>query len=240
MQTLRRLQELAERTVRQAVAKAGQTNKLLAAADPSQFIPDGAAEEYFSLAFSQWRGGLALINELAGDLITIPMYDDLISKAIVRSSGTYMDILNTLIGDKAFKTLREPIFGEFYKGSLVQYGDVRPLLVELGGGSVDPFAPMAGGITSGKLMTDWLGENGIQTNQKIWLYGFEDQPRRVFNGHLQMDGLVFESWEDDGLLVAPQDTWLRRTHYQVGDHWGCACVVAPYVPNFGEEYQIEV
>jgi hypothetical protein len=150
-----------------------------------------------------------------------------------------MDMLNTLIGDKAFKTLREPIYGEFMRGNLVQYGDVRPMLVQLGGGSVDPDAQLAGGITTGQTMKDWLGQNGISTNQKIWLYGYDDEPRRTFNGHLQMDGLVFENWDDPALKIAPQDYWLRRTHYQVGDHWGCACVIAPYIPNFGAPYQIE-
>lgn len=237
---LRQLQTLAEAHVKEALDEAGKTNRLLAASDPNQFIPAGAEQEFISLAYASWRTGLQLVDELAGDLIKLPFFDDLITAAVRRSSGTYLDILNTLIGKKAFSTLKEPIFGEFMKGNLVQYGDIRPLLVQLGGGSPDSLAPMMGGITTGRTMKDWLSQNGIDTNEKIWLYGYEDEPRRTFNGHLQMDGLVFESWEDEGLRIAPQDAWLRRTHYQPGDHWGCACVVAPFIPNFGEEYQISI
>jgi uncharacterized protein with gpF-like domain len=98
---------------------------------------------------------------------------------------------------------------------------------------------LTGGITTGTHMSEWLADSGVNTNQKIWLYGWEEKPRRrTFNGHLQMDGLVFEEWDDDGLIIAPQDRWLRRNYYAPGDHWGCACVVAPYFPNFGEPFEI--
>lgn len=114
------------------------------------------------------------------------------------------------------------------------------MLVTLGGGSPEVTVPLYGGVATGNTMSEWLGSNGIATNKKIWLYGWEDEPRRTFNGHLQMDGLVFENWEDDGLKISPQDAWLRRSHYAPGDHWGCSCVVAPYVPNFGAEYTLEL
>jgi uncharacterized protein with gpF-like domain len=87
-------------------------------------------------------------------------------------------------------------------------------------------------------MTEWLRANGIETDQKIWLYGY-DEPRRTFNGHLQMDGLVFSKWDDPGLAIAPQDAWLRRTHYAPSDHWGCSCIVAPYIPNMGPDFKLE-
>ena len=100
--------------------------------------------------------------------------------------------------------------------------------------------PRKASVTTGTTMREWLRANGIDMDKKIWLYGYEDEPRRTFNGHLQMDGLVFEKWDDDGLVIAPQDAWLRRTHYAPGDHWGCACVVAPYIPNFGDDYVLDL
>ena len=51
---------------------------------------------------------------------------------------------------------------------------------------------------------------------------------------------LFTEWEDEGLEVAPQDAWLRQPFYQPGDHWGCACVVAPFIPNYGSEYVLDV
>jgi hypothetical protein len=151
---------------------------------------------------------------------------------------SYRDLLRILITDRAYNPIKEPVFGEFRVGDQVQYGDVRPLLVRLGGGSIDPEVTLQGGVTTGRYMRDYLAEGGISSDQKIWLYGWEEQPRRTFNGHLQMDGLVFEQWDDNGLIIAPQDRWLRRNYYAPGDHWGCACVVAPYFPNFGEPFMV--
>jgi uncharacterized protein with gpF-like domain len=87
-------------------------------------------------------------------------------------------------------------------------------------------------------MREWLRSNGIDTDLKIWLYGL-NEVRRTFNGHLQMDGLVFDKWDDPALRIAPQDAWLRREFYAPGDHFGCACVVAPYIPNYDQPFQLE-
>jgi hypothetical protein len=172
-----------------------------------------------------------------GELPT-PIMESAITTGLRNSTHYYDELLRAMIGKNTSR--RDPIYGEFLSGNTVQYGDVRPLLSRLGGGSTDPTVQLAGGITSGTTMREWLRSNGIDTDKKIWLYGYDDDPRRTFNGHLQMDGLVFDDWEDEGLKIAPQDAWLRRTHYAPGDHWGCACVVAPYIPNFGDEYQLEL
>lgn len=159
--------------------------------------------------------------------------------AIEDAREAYLSLVKALVDKHAFPLTNDPVYGEFRSGSAVQFGDVRGLLTKLGGGSADPEVALNyGGVTTGKLMQDYLNEADVNTNQKIWLYGWEEQPRRTFNGHLQMDGLVFEDWDDNGLIIAPQDRWLRRNYYQPGDHWGCACVVAPYFPNMGEEFEI--
>lgn len=233
------MRNLAERHLQEALTAAKAKNVIHAAADPSQFIPTSTAEDFGIFAYSAWLDAVALVNDLGGDLIEIPIFDELIRSAVQRSTNTYMDLLNKLIGDKAFKTLQVPDFGEFLSGNLVQYGDVRQVLADLGGGPVDAVSAVNGGILSGQITKDWLGQNGIATDQMIWLYGYEDEPRRTFNGHLQMDGLVFSEWDDPALEVSPQDDWLRTEHYFPGDHWGCACVVAPYIPNWGAPYQIE-
>jgi len=226
---LRQFRELAERHTTKALTS------ITAAADPSDFIDQSFLDEFAVLASESWDEALGLITLTFGQL-PVPIYQSVIDAGIRNSVHYYDELLRALIGKKGFK---EPIYGEFLKGSNVQYGDVRPLLARLGGGTSDPSVQLAGGITSGNTMNEWLRSNGIDTNKKIWLYGYDD-PRRTFNGHLQMDGLVFESWEDDGLKISPQDAWLRRSHYQPGDHFGCACIVAPYIPNMGPEFQIEL
>lgn len=224
---------MAERHVRKALDKG-----LTAAADPADFIDESYLEEFIDQASVAWIEARNLVQTTIGEL-PAPLFNSTIKAAIRDSSSTYLDMLKAVISKKLWAS-RQPIYGEFMKGQLIQYGDVRPMLVRLGGGSTDSTVPLIGGVTTGNTMKQWLSNNGIETNQKIWLYGYEDEPRRTFNGHLQMDGLVFENWNDDALRIAPQDAWLRTTHYTPGDHWGCACVVAPYIPNFDDPYELEL
>jgi hypothetical protein len=230
--SLRTMREMAERHLRRALDQA-----VTASADPSDFISEEFIDEFTDLADLTWQEGIGIVNMLVGDL-PVPLYQSTVKSGILSAASEYRDLLKAMVSDKAFG--REPIYGEFMTGALVQYGDVRPLLVTLGGGSPEVTVPLYGGVATGNTMSEWLGSNGIDTSKKIWLYGWEEQARRTFNGHLQMDGLVFENWEDDGLKIAPQDAWLRRSHYAPGDHWGCSCVVAPYVPNFGPDYTLQL
>lgn len=231
VEVLRGIRSMAEQHVTTAL------RSITASADPSDYIDPMFIDEFIDAATTYWSEGIGLVQSMAPGL-PIPLYQSTIAEGIKDAANYYQQLLSTVIGKKAFG--KEPIYGEFLRGNIVQYGDVRPLLSRLGGGSSEPQVQLAGGITSGNTMREWLRSNGIDSDKKIWLYGYEDEPRRTFNGHLQMDGLVFESWEDDGLVIAPQDAWLRRTHYAPGDHWGCACVVAPYVPNWDESYVLNV
>lgn len=191
---LRTLRDLTERHLSTALANAEQQNRrLVAGADPNQFIDESMINEFIDAALLAWTDGYGVLTSLVQGSEFTPLFAGVVNNAIKDATSSYYDVLNKLIGDKAFKTLRDPIFGEYLKGSKVQYGDVRPLLVTLGGGSPDSDAPLVGGVTSGQIAHDWMGQNGVPiTNEKIWLYGYDDQPRRTFNGHLSMDGLVFE------------------------------------------------
>lgn len=240
--TLNLFRTMAERHVRKAVSKLGAS--VVAAATPGDLIEEAFIAEFTEAAYFTWSDGAGLVSALFGDLPN-PMFQSAIDVAVKDSTNYYRQLLTNILDKKAFSALREPIYGEFITSkegkntmSLVQPGDIRPLLVTLGGGTTDVTVPLMGGITSGNTMREWLRLNGIDTDQKIWLYG-QEELRRTFNGHLQMDGLVFTDWDDPALKIAPQDAWLRRTHYVPGDHWGCACVVAPYIPNFDAPYQLD-
>lgn len=222
------------------------TNSLTAAArlEPASYIQKYFLTEFTDAAFTTWADLRGLVGVMFGDLPN-PLLQSTVTAAVTESAKTYSQMLENIIAGKLGYP-RTPIYGEFVMAqdsrsttSLVQPGDIRPMLAKLAGGGTDVTIPLNGSITSGVTMRDWLGSNGIKTNQKIWLYGYENEPRRTFNGHLQMDGLVFEYWDDDGLKIAPQDAWIRRRHYAPGDHWGCACVVGPYIPNFDAPYEVE-
>lgn len=227
---LKQYREMAERHVRTSI------KSIIAAATASDFIEPEFLEEFVNMAYQSWDDATGLITSLFGDL-PIPIYKSVIEAAIKESSNYYLELLKGIINKKAFNG-RTPIFGEFITGDIVQYGDVRPLLVQLGGGSVENPITLQGGFTTGMNMREWLRSNGIDTDKKIWLYGF-DEPRRTFNGHLQMDGLVFDSWDDEALRIAPQDAWLRVPKYFPGDHFGCGCMVGPYIPNYGDAFDID-
>lgn len=235
LRTLKQYRDMAERHIRKS---------LTAAATPTDLIDPSFLAEFSEAAYLTWTQGTGLVSALFGDLPN-PMFQSLIDASVKDSMNYYQQLLTGLLDKKGFNALREPIYGEFIRGkegkntmALVQAGDIRPLLVQLGGGTTDVTVPLMGGITSGNTMREWLRSNGIDTNHKIWLYG-QDEARRNFNGHMQMDGLVFDDWGDPGLKIAPQDAWLRRTHYAPGDHWGCACIVAPYIPNYDDPFQLE-
>ena len=232
IETLKRIRNLAESHVRKATEAA-----LTASGDPGDYITDEFLSEFIQVATGAWDEGLGIVTAMFGELPN-PICWSTIDTGIKNAVSYYDELLRALLSKNTSK--RAPIYGEFLVGNTVQYGDVRPILSRLGGGSTDPVVEINGGITSGNTMREWLRSNGIDTDKKIWLYGYEDDPRRTFNGHLQMDGLVFDKWDDEGLVIAPQDAWLRRSHYAPGDHWGCACVVAPYIPNFGDEYLLEL
>lgn len=113
----------------------------------------------------------------------------------------------------------------------VQPGDVRSILVKAGGGSPVANYPLSGGIATGRTIIEYIDTLGVDvdTDLMIWTYG--QVPRKQgFQGHMQLDGAVFTTMDDPVLGVWPEDNWIRTSHYHPGDHAGCACVVAPYVP----------
>jgi len=220
-----------------------------AAIDPTTMITPEMEAEYLALATSLWDNLDNLSEGFGLDTLPWEMYAPLIVQAIETSRNSYIDILKALI----YKQAEEgTVYGEYFlvpdyipgtglrppAAYLVQFGDIRDSLSALGGGSADPTTQLTTGITGGSVYGQVLQDNGLATNDKLWLYG--ETVRRTFNGHLQMDGLVFSDWEDPALDIAPQDRWLRTLKYRPGDHWGCACVVVPYIPNFGEPFTMTI
>jgi hypothetical protein len=235
-------------SVRDLVQRLYDSSPLLAAADPAEMVTEQMVDEYLSLAETLWYRLDVVSDGFGLDLLPLATFQPLVDDAIRASKWRFMDVMRAVFSGGVGGALQGEFLlaPDYVPGTgtkppapyLVQYGDIRPIMEALGGGGSDSEVPLSSGLTSGRVFKDVLDANGISSDEKIWLYG--PITRREFNGHRQMDGLVFTSWTDPALEVAPQDRWLRTTHYRVGDHWGCACVVVPFVPNFGDEFAINL
>jgi hypothetical protein len=137
--------------------------------------------------------------------------------------------------------LLAPNLGEFDPTLRVPTGLVRQSVAIAGGAAhltttstKDPTAWIAvstdgtpaGGIGTGEQLTLALQDHGVTVEAYKWVYGaaFRGSP---FDGHLVLDGLYFDRFDDPSLTVSPGDSWLPYSHYFPGDHTGCVCDVEP-------------
>jgi hypothetical protein len=110
-------------------------------------------------------------------------------------------------------------------------GAIRDALALMGGG--DPSQTPSPGLGWGPMAQDALGEGGAAVDGFSWSYN--DLARTTFPGHLALDGIEFTSWEDDQLLVQPEDDWVDTApYYSISDHPGCGCTVEPIVVSADE------
>ena len=212
-----------------------------AALDPGSLVTDAMEAEYLALAMSLWEEVNAAADGFGLDILPLADYFPLVSDSIAKSRNTFIEVIKALIAKQADMT---PTYGQFFfapdyvpgtglkpsSAYEVQFGDIRAIIGALGGGAPAE-VPLSTGITGGQTFREVLTANNVNSDDKLWLYG--ETVRRTFNGHLQMDGLVFSQWDDPALDISPQDRWIRSDKYRPGDHWGCACVIVPYIPNFG-------
>jgi hypothetical protein len=170
-----------------------------------------------------WLAARAEAENIAFDMF-VPTWEE----HMLAASTEWRDSLLQLARQTIYNPLRAPDdFGEADALS-VPPDMARKVLLRAGGGPVSPAnAPNIGGIATGRTMRDILNSYEVPVKGNIWMYG--PSRDRAFQGHLQLDGAVFEGENAEVLRVWPEDSWLRREFYAVGDHWGCCCVVAPYI-----------
>lgn len=120
--------------------------------------------------------------------------------------------------------------GEFDPSVRVQAGIVRDALARAGG-LERPLAPVGAaqtagpsGLTTGVRVRNAMAELGLLTTAYEWRVGMPSQP---FEPHQRLAGLVFTSWEDEGLTNA--GPWPRTGFYFPGDHRGCQCDAVPVI-----------
>jgi hypothetical protein len=122
-----------------------------------------------------------------------------------------------------------PSEGEF-DSLLIPSGIIREA-VSAAGGSITTSAPGTfdssdfGGIGTGGTTYSMFGDSGVYVKSREWVYG--PAIRTEFQGHGDLDGVEFNSWDDEQLAVNEEDSWLGVPFYHPGDHTGCLCVVAP-------------
>lgn len=105
-------------------------------------------------------------------------------------------------------------------------GAIRQALQLAGGG--DPGSGVPLGIGTGPMAQDALDAGGAAVDG--WTWDYSDSARTTFPGHLALDGIEFSSWEDDQLLVQPEDDWVDTApYYSLADHPGCQCGATPTV-----------
>lgn len=230
LHTLEEIRKVTEEVVVDIIERAGREN-LRNGTDPNEYITDGDVRKFVEVGLFAWQS----LEQQALDNLPLSNYpfsafDATLRSAIRQASQLFRSIVIQLVirTVAGTKTYSPPLFGEFIAGQIVQGGDVRPILTSLGGGSNDPTSPQGTGLSLGVIFLDWLNANGLNSQQKIWQYG--PVARRNFEGHRQLDGLIFTSWQDDRLLVRPEDAWIKASYYSNSDHYGCRCITSLYIP----------
>lgn len=100
-------------------------------------------------------------------------------------------------------------------------GVLRSALAVAGGLAADASGlPPLSGLTSGRLLTAFLTEHNVTTEEHEWVYGISARP---FKPHRDLDGLVFTDWDDARLRTRGTDGEWVGSSFAPGDHKGCHC-----------------
>lgn len=241
-----RLLRLVQKHANDAVAHALQVYAITAGAsaqdlvgnDATQKANEAAVEAAFYDSYDEAMEDLSDELEAQGLSRLAPEIAGVaIVAAVTAAMSRYRDAVFGLINDRLFQAVTDPTTEEF----LVRPGDVRNILEVAGGGGASADLSMYnGGVSTGAIMQGVLRDQGVPIDGTIWLYD-PGVIREPFQGHRQLDGLVFQRWDDPELAVYPEDSWIRSGFYFPGDHRGCACVAAPWTgEDWGEGHLVEV
>lgn len=94
-----------------------------------------------------------------------------------------------------------------------------------------------GGVGTGDLINEVLGQMGYGTEAYEWVYGPGGRTR-PFEPHVELDGLVFTDWSDPQLAVS--GSFPDGAYYIPGDHSGCQCDVAPVIVDMNGETNVDL
>lgn len=131
-----------------------------------------------------------------------------------------------------------PPQGESDPSAMLPFGMIRESVARAGGAEgiglgpgeigiyIDGGTRPAGGVGTGQLIEDLVVEGGGSFEAWEWVYG--EAPRLApFEPHLELDGVIFSSW-DDPVLTNTYGFPASAT-FAPGDHAGCLCDFVPTV-----------
>lgn len=210
---------------------------LVAALDLSESdLTDGAFDDLLD-DFDTWtqqaqEQALAALKKAGVDLSDADVEELKAAQDQHRDAGA--GVLAAALGALAGKLLFTPPGaqpgGEAEVGVNVPMGLIRAALAVAGGDTINGPVDGAlasgargsggvGGVASGPDVIDAATGDGGAVEGWVWDYG--STPRSPYEPHLALDGVVFESWDDD--VLANDEDWPDTPYYFPGDHEWCAC-----------------
>jgi hypothetical protein len=159
--------------------------------------------------------------------------------------------MSAALGSLAHQMLYDPSpdappQGEYDDSLDVPFGLVRQAVARAGGAdgmeTTDGFGMTiqggtepAGGIGTGQVVMDLLGNQGQGVEGWVWVYG--DYPRtRPFEPHEALDGVQFQSWDDE--VLANNEGWPDTPFFYCGDHDGDLCSFDPIVMDVSADASV--
>lgn len=141
--------------------------------------------------------------------------------------------LQTLAEARLWAPDPDMLDGEFDPTVSVPAGIVRKAMARMGGnatitvganGDAWVAVPGEGGVATGDLLLTAFQQHGGQVEAYVWVYG-PGVRKTTFEPHAELDGLVFENFDDDAL--ANDSDFPPSAFYFPGDHAGCLCDFTP-------------
>lgn len=126
-----------------------------------------------------------------------------------------------------------PPRGEADASALVPASMLREAMARAGGAvsGGHPDTP-SGGVALGDLVRDVWAAHGRVVAGWEWVYGDPSTRTQPFEPHIDLDGVQFDSWDDQ--VLANDEGW-PDAFFRPGDHDGCQCDFVPVGLDGGGE-----
>lgn len=187
-------------------------------------------DDFDSWVESAQRQALAALDLTPGEEVQVAEEQE---TNRLEASAWLLAAIVALARSQLFGSSASSEVGEYDETLLVPPGLVREALARAGGAhgletrgffvSVSSNGGPLGGVAAGEQVQSLLAEKGWGIEAYEWEYGAF--PRRTFEPHLELDGVIFESFSDPRLLNA--SGFPSVAYYMPGDHNGCRCDVIP-------------
>jgi hypothetical protein len=234
---------------REVASVLGRDVVTAAAGDPDDLFDD--AWDDLERQFLQWgetaqRKALNIAAEVTSgltsrerDALSLRQADDL-----AQAWSWMKESLSAVGAQRLFNpNPTDPGIGEFDPNAKVPTGLVRQAIQRAGGstgistaevpGGHSVFVALTGsdgapdgGIGTGVLMNEVLGDGGAGIEGYVWVYGPAHRAR-PFDPHVDLDGVEFVNFDDDVLAVS--GSFPETDFYFPGDHAGCICDFEPVI-----------